>query len=148
MDKQLIGTGNTWETNYPYAGGRPAPWTPVVKVNITNAYLIMLAGQVAYDDSGKIVGPNDTKVQAETTYANIKQALTAAGAKVSDIIFERAFIRHDCLKAYMMEGSRVRGRFYKEAGVTKLPPFTIIGAAALSHEEQVMEIEIIAVSEK
>ncbi|MBI4334672.1 MAG: RidA family protein [Chloroflexi bacterium] len=148
MDKQLISTGNTWETNYPYAGGRPAPWTPVVKVNITNAYLIMLAGQVAYDDSGKIVGPNEMKTQSEKTYANIKQALTAAGAKVADVIFERAFVRQDFMKDYMMEGSRVRGRFYREGGVTHLPPFTVVGVAALAHEEQVLEVEVVAVSEK
>ncbi len=148
MDKRLIATGNTWETNYPYAGGRPAPWTPVVKVNVTNAYLIMLAGQLAYDDSGKIVGPNNMKDQAQTTYQNIQKALDAAGAKAGDVIFERVYVRQDLMKDFMVDGSRARFKFYKDGGVTKLPPFTIVGVSGLSHDEQVLEIEIIAVTEK
>ncbi len=148
MEKHLIGTGNTWETDYPYTKGGPAPWTPVVKVKIKDAYLIMLAGQVAYDDRGRIVVPDSMKAQAELTYQNIKQALDAAGAKVSDVIFERAYVRQEFMRDYMVYGARARAKFYQDGGVTQLPPFTLLGISRLSHNDQVLEVEIIAVSEK
>ncbi len=55
MERELIGTGNVWETDYPYTQGARAPWTPICKVKIDGANLIFIAGQVAYDDRGRIV---------------------------------------------------------------------------------------------
>lgn len=147
MDKQLIGTGNLWETDYPYTKGGPAPWTPVVKVRMKDAYLVLLAGQVAYDEKGRIVVPDSMKAQAELTYKNIAQALQAAGAKISDIIYERAFVRQEFMRDYMVYGARTRAKFYQEAGVTQLPPFTLLGISRLSHNDQVLEVEIMAVTE-
>ncbi len=147
MEKQFINTGNTWETDYPYTKGGRAPWTPIAKVKIKDANLIFIAGQVAYDDRGTVIYPDSMKAQAPLVYQNVKQALEAAGAKVSDIVYERANVVEEFMTDFMNYGSKARAKMYAEAGVTKLPPYTLIGVARLAHKDLVLEVEIIAVAE-
>jgi len=46
---------------------------------VISGQLIFIAGQVALDASGNLVGPGDFQVQAEQVFKNLKAAVEAAG---------------------------------------------------------------------
>jgi enamine deaminase RidA (YjgF/YER057c/UK114 family) len=63
---------------------------------------IMLAGQVAFDEHGKIVGEGDIRAQAEQCFRNIEVLLTKAGATMADLIELTCFLTdRDQLPTYM-----------------------------------------------
>lgn len=57
-------------------------FSPVVKAGNT----IYIAGQVARNAAGELVGPGDILLQAEQVFQNLKVALSAANATVDDLV--------------------------------------------------------------
>src|SRR5262249_42256099 len=55
--------------------------------------IIFVAGQVATDKDGKLVGKDDLKAQAVQVFENLKTALAAAGASFSDVVKINWFIK-------------------------------------------------------
>jgi len=56
----------------------PASYTQVIAA--TGSRLLFIAGQVAEDAQGNLVGPGDLGIQARQAFANVGRALAAAGA--------------------------------------------------------------------
>lgn len=111
----------------------------------TGSKLIFMAGQVAVDASGAIVGAGDLAAQAEQCYLNVATALAAAGASFADVVK---------LTVYFVDwtpdkiGEFVEGvtRASAKLGITvPLPPFTGIGVAALAGPDLLIEVEATAV---
>jgi enamine deaminase RidA (YjgF/YER057c/UK114 family) len=46
---------------------------------------VYIAGQVAFDSTGKVVG-NDFRAQAEQVYGNLRRALASVGASFADLV--------------------------------------------------------------
>ncbi len=53
---------------------------------------IYVAGQVAQDPDGKLVGPGDMAAQARQVFANIKAILAVAGATMDDVMKITAYV--------------------------------------------------------
>ncbi|MFL5265628.1 MAG: YHS domain-containing (seleno)protein [Stellaceae bacterium] len=53
---------------------------------------VLVGGQVALSDDGKVVGKGDMRTQIEQVGKNIQACLKAAGAKASDIVLTRAYV--------------------------------------------------------
>ena len=53
---------------------------------ITSGKLIYIAGQVAMDSAGKLVGEGDYRAQLRQVFANLNTALQAAGASFKNVI--------------------------------------------------------------
>ena len=53
---------------------------------VTGGSPVFIAGQVALDKSGNLVGENDIRAQLEQVFANLKAALEAAGGTFHDVI--------------------------------------------------------------
>src|SRR5262249_23510329 len=53
---------------------------------VTGATIVFIAGQVALDKSGSVVGQDDFRAQAEQVFENIKAAVEAAGGRFEDVI--------------------------------------------------------------
>jgi enamine deaminase RidA (YjgF/YER057c/UK114 family) len=99
--------------------------------------LVFISGQLARDKDGKIVGPGDMRAQIRQVGDNLKNALQAAGATLSDLVktttfvtdidefFRHVDVRHDYL------------------GVG-LPASTTVEVRRLSHPDLMVEIEAIA----
>jgi len=64
----------------------PAPpgYTQVVKVS--GGRTIYIAGQIALDRSGQVVGRCDFRAQAEQVFENLRAALAAAGADFTHVV--------------------------------------------------------------
>jgi enamine deaminase RidA (YjgF/YER057c/UK114 family) len=102
--------------------------------------LIFISGQLARDNSGKIVGPRDMRAQIRQVGENLGVALEAAGATLANLVktttfvtdidefFRHVDVRHDYL------------------GVG-LPASTTVEVRRLSHPDLMVEIEAIAVKD-
>src|SRR6266851_1815736 len=64
--------------------GKPA-YSHVVTVNGPGK-TIYIAGQLARDAEGNIVGPGDMRAQLEQTFKNLDACLKAAGATRADVV--------------------------------------------------------------
>ena len=121
----------------PPALSTPTGYTHIVEVTGPNR-TIYISGQIAFDKDGKIVGAGDMKAQAEQVFKNLETALTAAGAKFSDVVKMNSYIT-DMSKVQAVRD--VRTRYFKDA----TPASTFVQVAGLVRPELLLEIEVIAV---
>lgn len=106
----------------------------------TGSRLVFVAGQVAEDERGDVVGRGDLAAQARQAFANVGRALAAAGARpdqVAKLTIFVAGLRPEHLPA--IEAARV-GLF---AG--HKPADALIGVQTLAHPGCLIEVEAIAV---
>ena len=118
----------------------PAPLTYTHVIVATGSRLVFVAGQVSEDSQGDLVGPGDLAAQAHQVFANLGRALAAGGARPEQVtkitIFVADYTRED-LPA--IEAGRVA-----LFGDHK-PTDTLVGVAALSRPEYLIEVDAIAV---
>jgi enamine deaminase RidA (YjgF/YER057c/UK114 family) len=118
----------------------PAPLTYTHVTVGAGSKLVFVAGQVAEDSQGNLVGLGDLVVQARQAFANVGLALAAGGARPGQVtkitIFVAGYTRK-CLPA--IEAGRVA-----LFGDHK-PADTLVGVAALSRPEYLIEVDAIAV---
>jgi enamine deaminase RidA (YjgF/YER057c/UK114 family) len=67
---------------------------PTTKVALRDGgYWVVVGGQVARDDVGKIVGKGDMRAQIEQVGKNVNACLTAGGATVKNVIFTVNYVK-------------------------------------------------------
>ena len=116
---------------------KPTGYTHVVEVT-GPAKTVYIAGQIAFDKDGKIVGAGDMKAQAEQVFKNLQTALEAAGAKFSDVVKMNTYLTDMGQAPAVRE---VRARYFGET----TPASTLVQVAALARPELMLEVEVIAV---
>jgi enamine deaminase RidA (YjgF/YER057c/UK114 family) len=114
----------------------PTGYSHVVRAGNT----IYVAGQVARDRHGSLVGPGDARAQAEQVFWNLQAALSSEGASLQDIVK---------LNTYVVGAQHVDAvREARAKHLTgDLPASTLVVVAALARPEFLVEIEAIAVVE-
>ena len=106
--------------------------------------LVFMAGQVAWDADGTLVGEGDLAAQVEQCYLNVAAAVAEAGGTFDDVAKLTTYIVDWSLdKMPMLQEGRARA--LKKIGVTVFAPGTLIGVAALFTPDLLVEIEAIAV---
>jgi enamine deaminase RidA (YjgF/YER057c/UK114 family) len=102
--------------------------------------LVFIAGQVAEDGQGTLVGPGDMTAQARQVFANIGRALAAAGARPDQVTKLTIFVaNYKREHLAMIEEGRVS--LFKD----HKPTDTLVGVAALSRSDYLLEVDAIAV---
>ncbi len=99
--------------------------------------MIYIAGQLARDASGNIVGPGDMRAQLEQTFKNLDACLKAAGATWADVVKTNTFVTD--YEAFS-KCREVRMRYFGVA----TPTSTTIQISRLAQPEAMVEIEMIA----
>ena len=120
----------------------PTPETYSQVVTAEGGRLVFVAGQVALDREGNLVGDGDLSEQVRQASRNIKTALEAVGAQLADIVKITTFVvghRPEFLPI-IADARRM------ELGDLR-PASTLIGVQALARPEFLVEIEAIAVLE-
>jgi enamine deaminase RidA (YjgF/YER057c/UK114 family) len=116
----------------------PRGYTHVVTA--TGGKMVFIAGQVAWDAKGEIVGKGDLRAQATQVYENLKAALAAAGATFTDVVKMNTYIVN--FKAADLPIIReVRAKYFLQEN---LPASTLVGVQALAVDGLLIEIEVIA----
>ena len=102
---------------------------------------LYLAGQVAQDKGGKLIGKGDVEGQAKQVYTNIKSILTEAGGNLTNIVKMTTYLTHyGSLESYR----KVRAQFFTEP----FPPNTLVVVESLASPDFLIEVEAIAVLEE
>ncbi|GAA1274484.1 RidA family protein [Saccharothrix xinjiangensis] len=110
----------------------------------TGSRLVFVAGQVAWDADGAVVGEGDLAAQVERCYLNVATALAGVGASFADVAKLNVHVvdwTPDKMPL-LLEGI---GRAAAKLGVTPAPPATLLGVAALDVPEHLVEVEATAV---
>jgi enamine deaminase RidA (YjgF/YER057c/UK114 family) len=103
--------------------------------------LVFIAGQVANNREGQLVGRDDLKGQTEQVFQNIKTALTAAGASFDDVVKLNWYI-----KGYKPESlAMLRDVRNKYVNAEHPPASTLVGVAALFQADYLIEADAVAV---
>ena len=115
---------------------KPNGYTHVVVA--ADGRTVYIAGQVALDTAGKVVGEGDFKVQAEQVYGNLRKALASVGATFKDLVKTTTLITDVENVAALRE---IRTRYLDP----KNPPANTLIVATLVRPELLLEIEGVAV---
>ncbi len=126
---QLIRAPNLSDVaEYAYAATAPA-----------GSRLIFLAGACPLNEAGATVAVGDYAGQAAQAIANLRTALAAAGADLTDVISTRVLVattrQPDLVTAWQV----VRDSFGEHD-----VPSTLVGVTVLGYDDQLVEIEAVA----
>ncbi len=108
-------------------------------VEIRRGRVIYVAGQVALDRSGKVVGEGDMRAQAQQTFENLQAALEASGAKFENVVKLNYYFGDITQIAVVRE---VRDKFINTANP---PASTAVEVKRLFRESFLIEVEAVAV---
>lgn len=101
--------------------------------------LIFAAGACPLDEHGDVVAPGDIKAQMRQALANLRVALTEAGAAVSDVVKTTVYVA-SADRADLVTGWDEVAAFFGEHDA----PSTLLGVAVLGYPGQLVEIEAVA----
>jgi enamine deaminase RidA (YjgF/YER057c/UK114 family) len=105
--------------------------------------IVVVAGQVGTDATGKVVGASDVVAQTRQAFANIEAVLRAAGAGMRDVVrFQTFLVYRSDIDGFMQARGEVFPGHYPD-GV--YPPNTLLVVSHLVKPEFLVEIEAMAV---
>jgi len=108
-------------------------------VEVRPGRLVYVAGQVAMDRSGKVVGEGDIRAQTQQTFENLKAALEASGAKFENVVKLNYYFTDITQLPVVRE---VRDKFIN---TTNPPASTAVEVKRLFREPYLIEVEAVAV---
>lgn len=110
-------------------------------VSVSGGDTIYLAGQVAWDTDGQLVGQDDFEAQTRQVFSNLEAALEAVGAGLADLVRIGIYVvDHDLERLGIIR--EVRDEFF---GDINPPASTLLGVVALASPGLMIEIDGIAV---
>lgn len=112
----------------------------------TGSRTVFLAGQVAQDGEGNLVGAGDLAAQTEQAFVNVAACLEAAGASFDDVAKTTIYVV-DWDESKLGDLTAGFGRAAERVGAGKLVPVTLIPVPRLFQEGHLVEIEATAVLE-
>jgi 2-iminobutanoate/2-iminopropanoate deaminase len=119
--------------------GVPKPLKPHYSnaVRVTAGPLLFIAGQVALDAEGRIVGKGDLRAQAVQVLENIRIILRAHAADMADVVSVTVYVTD--IRAFN-EIADIRLRYFPKDG----PASAIVEVSRLALPELLVEISAVA----
>ena len=106
---------------------------------VTSGTIVFVAGQVALDKSGAIVGKDDFRAQVQQVFENLKAAVEAAGGSFGDVIKLNSYFLD---LSHLPEFREVRDKYIH---LKNPPASTAVQVPRLFRPEFLVEIEAVAV---
>jgi enamine deaminase RidA (YjgF/YER057c/UK114 family) len=103
--------------------------------------MVFIAGQVAMDAQGHLVGKDDLRAQAKQVFENLKTALTASGATFDDVVKITWYVKRYAPQNLSTLREVRDGYVNKE----KPPASTLVGVAALFQDDYMLEVDAVAI---
>ena len=118
--------------------GLSAPRGYTHVVDVPAGRTLYIAGQVAFDAQGNVVGKGDIRAQTEQVFRNLKTALESAGASFTDVVKLNWYVRD---MSHLVVYRDVREQFL---GSGPRPASTLVEVKGLALDDLLIEIEAIA----
>ncbi len=99
---------------------------------------LYIAGQVAQDVAGNLVGKGDFEAQVRQVYTNLKNILEESGGSLKNIVKMTTFLIH---YNYIETYRNVRNEHFPEP----CPPNTLLIIESLALPDYMIEVEAVAV---
>jgi enamine deaminase RidA (YjgF/YER057c/UK114 family) len=128
---------STFDLISPVSMHRPNGYSHLAKVK--NGTPVFIAGQVALDPSGHLVGAGDLRTQAQQVFENLRSAVEAAGGSFYNIVKLNVYVVD---RSHLPQYREVRDQFID---VGNPPASTAVQVAALFRPEFLIEVEAVAV---
>jgi enamine deaminase RidA (YjgF/YER057c/UK114 family) len=106
---------------------------------VTGGTVVFIAGQVALDKSGNVVGKDDFKAQIQQVFENLKAAVEAAGGSFNDVVKLNSYFLD---LSHAPDFREVRDQYIN---VKNPPASTAIQVSRLFRPEFLVEVEAVAV---
>ena len=104
--------------------------------------MLYLAGQVAVDADGNMVGVGDVVAQVRQVYENIGNVLESAGATFRNVVqFTTYLSSRELIGPFMAERNRIVDKLYPDGD---FPPSTLLIIDSLMDEEMLLEVTTVA----
>ena len=97
-----------------------------------------VAGQVAYDSTGQLIGGNDFQAQAERVFENLRRALAGAGGSLDDVVKTTTFVTDQKHVPALRE---IRAKYLNRS---RPPANTLVVVSGLARPDLLIEIEAVA----
>ena len=105
---------------------------------------LYLAGQVAFDPAGHVVGVGDIVAQFRQVCANLQALLAARGGQLTDVVKLNIYVT---AKADYKARTREVGAVYREYFGKHFPAMTLVEVKSLYDDACMIEIEGVAILE-
>jgi enamine deaminase RidA (YjgF/YER057c/UK114 family) len=103
---------------------------------VTSGRLLFVAGQVAHDEAGNLVGGDDAAAQARLVITNLKRVVEAAGGRMEDVARSTLYLTR-------LEDRGPVAEVRKEFFPSPPPANTLLVVASLAAPEYLVEIDAI-----
>lgn len=119
----------------PAGVAAPKGYSHVAVINLGTCKMLILSGQVAFDQQGNFVGNHNLAKQTEQVFKNIKAIAEDAGGSMNDVVKLTYFIT-DASQIQIIRN--VRDQFIN----TKQPPASsLVQVAKLFRDDALIEVE-------
>jgi enamine deaminase RidA (YjgF/YER057c/UK114 family) len=122
---------------------KPAGYSHVAEVN--DGKIVYIAGQVALDRSGNLVGKDDFSAQVGQVFENLKAAVEAAGGDFKSVVKLNYYLAETVDAGQLPALREVRDKY---VNTTNPPVSTLVFVKRLVRPEWLVEIEAVAVIKK
>ena len=99
---------------------------------------LYIAGQIAQDVDGNLVGKGDFETQVRQVFENLKNIMEEAGGTLQNIVKKTTYLTH---YSYIETYRKVRKEYFPEP----CPPNTLLIIDSLALPEYMIEVEAVAV---
>jgi 2-iminobutanoate/2-iminopropanoate deaminase len=105
--------------------------------------LLFIAGQLAVDTGGKVVGEGDFEAQARQVFANLRAVLAGAGLGPQNVVKFTTYMSSDSyVEPFYQAREKIFGADWYPGG--GYPPNTLLVVARLVRPEFMLEVEAVA----
>jgi len=126
----------------PASVAAPKGYSHLAEIDLGTCKMLILSGQVAFDNNAHLVGPGDYEKQTEQIFLNIKHIIESAGGTMDNLVKIGVYMRD---VAQIQAFRTARDKFVN----TKTPPAsTLVEVSKLFREDVLIEIEATAVIPK
>jgi enamine deaminase RidA (YjgF/YER057c/UK114 family) len=127
--------------NPPTLGTPLGQYSQITRVKASSEF-VFIAGQLAADQAGNVVGIDDFDAQCRQVFANIETALAAVGGGWGNVVqFTTYLVHSQDIPKFMAYRKREFPRFFPDGAY---PPNTLLMVDRLVQEPFLVEVQAIA----
>jgi enamine deaminase RidA (YjgF/YER057c/UK114 family) len=133
----------TVKYNNPFGLAKPlGAYSHIARARFSE--MVFIAGQLAVNDAGEIVGKGDFAAQTRQVFQNLKRALESEGLDFASVTkFTTYLVHSQDIEGFMAVRKELFARIYPGG---QYPPNTLLMVDRLVGEQFLIEVEAIAVA--